>query len=144
MRVANKEVVQIENIVKLKDQIIDKMKEEKKHMGEAIQAEKRTIKALKEKDRQKDEFIKQIQNEYSEIKKKYSELKQKMEQADSIISKVYEELPDRLFKMSANYMRTGKIQDSKSYNFGEETDLNGTELLEFQLKSLKSRILCPK
>ena len=131
-------------MIKLKDQVIDKMKEEKKLMAEAIQVEKRHVMGLREKDRGKDELIKQIQNDYSETKKKYSELKQKMEQSDTIISKVYEELPDRLFKMSVNYLRTGKIQDSKSYNFGEETDLNGTELLEFQLKKLKSRILCPK
>jgi chromosome segregation ATPase len=131
-------------MVKLKDQIIDKMKEEKKHMVEAIQAEKRNFMTLKEKGRGKDELIKQIQNEYGETKKKYSELKQKMEQSDTIISKIYEELPDRLFKMSTNYLRTGKIQDSKSYNYGDGSDQNEMQLLEFQLKKLKSRILCPK
>jgi len=140
-----KEVMQIENDLKIKDEIISKMVEEKKALNELAQVEKKISITLKERESIKNETIKQLELEYAESKKKYGELKQKMEQSDEIISKVYQEYPDKLFKMSCNFVKTGKIQDP-SFDGLDSKDfknLDSTEYLNLQIKKYKQMVVCP-
>ena len=140
-----KEVTQIENELKIKDDIIEKMKEEKKVLTEVVHTEKQLNLTFKEREAIKDEIIKQLENELAESKKKQSDYKQQVEQADVVISKAHDELSDRLFKMSVNYIKTGKIQDPKTVRLDEGDIMNLDEngMLRFELQKYKQMVKCP-
>jgi len=140
-----KEVTQIENELKIKDEVIEKMKEEKKVLSEVVHTEKQLNLTFKEREAIKDEIIKQLESELSESKKKQSDYKQQVEQADVVISKAHDDLADRLFKMGVNYIKTGKIQDPKSVRLddGELMNLDENGILRLELQKYKQMVKCP-
>lgn len=142
---SKKEVIQMENQLKIKEEIIEKQKEERKILNDLITNEKQLSHSYKDQLAEKDQSIKQLETEISEMKKKNSELKQRVEQADTVITQAHEEISERLFKMAVNYVKTGTIQDPKTtvLDDGNFKNLNETDILMLELRKYKQMVKCP-
>lgn len=142
---SKKEAMQIENSLKQKDEIIKKLEEEKKLLVDKIEVEQQNVFTIKQRESIKDEIINQYEVEITELKKKESELKHQVKEYDSAISTVFEELQERLFKVSVNYLKTGKIQDPKTISLedGNIQELGEVGILMLELNKYKKMVKCP-
>ena len=141
-----KELTQVENNVKIKEDLIEKLQEKAKILSENLDIEKQHSTLLKQREATKDEIIKQYENEINECKRKENESKQKIKDANTQISKVYTELSERLFKMSTHYMKTGKIIDPDAYNIEDGTNqpLEESDITKLELDKYKKMVKCPE
>jgi len=91
------------------------------------------------------EIIKQLEIELEESKKKIFEQKQHIEESEVIINQTFSDLSNRLYKMSVNYMKTGKITDTDlSYlNLGSIGEMDEGKLLMLEIKKYKDMVKCP-
>ena len=91
------------------------------------------------------EIIKQLEIELEESKKKIFEQKQYIEESEVIINQTFSDLSNRLYKMSVNYMKTGKITDTDlSYlNLGSIGEMDEGKLLMLEIKKYKDMVKCP-
>lgn len=141
-----KELIQVENNLKVKEDLIEKLHEKVKILNEKLEIELQHMTLLKQREASKDELIKQFENEIIELKKKDSESKQKIKESDAYISKVYDDLQDRLFKMSVHYLKTGKIHDPNVFNIEDGTSqpLEEIDIAILELNKYKKMVKCPK
>ena len=141
-----KELTQVENTLKIKEDLIEKLHEKIKVINEKLDIELQHMTLLKQKETSKDELIKQYESDIDEFKKKENESKQKIKEADSYMSKVYDDLQDRLFKMSVHYLKTGKIHDPSVFNAEDGTTqpLEEIDIAILELNKYKKMVKCPK
>lgn len=139
------EVKQIDIQMKVKDEKVGKLEQKIKLLSETVEVEKQLNATFKDRELVKSEIIKELEKELDEIKKKMNDQKQNLEEADAIINKTHEDVSNRLFTMSVNYFKTGKIKDSRAFGLTSESigDMDETEILMLELQKYKSMVKCP-
>jgi E3 ubiquitin-protein ligase BRE1 len=134
---------QMQAQLETKSQQIAKLESQLKQQHEIVKLEKELNMAGEEREKMKDELVKQIQSELDDQKKKNNDLKQKLEDAETIIQKAHEDISNRLYKMSVNYIKTGKITDSGVPNFGSGFgDMDENSILMLELQKYKEMVKC--
>jgi E3 ubiquitin-protein ligase BRE1 len=139
------EVKQIEIQMKVKDEKIKSFESKIKLLIDTVEVEKQLCATYKDRELVKTEIIKELEKELDEIKRKMGDQKQHLEEADAIINKTHDDVSNRLFTMSVNFFKTGKIKDARAFGLTSESigDMDETEILMLELQKYKSMVKCP-